>query len=139
MWARPVSYTHLDVYKRQVDDLPMMVGEAFRLARSGRPGPVLIDLPKDVQMADASHLPAHASLGMDAVEAPRDASLHEALALISQAQKPVIYGGGGIVLGDAVQACRTFVDATQIPTVLTLKALGSLATAHPLHLSLIHI
>ena len=122
---------------RRVDDLPMMVAEAFRLARSGRPGPVLIDLPKDVQMADASHLPAHASFGMDAVEAPRDASLHEALALISQAQKPVIYGGGGIVLGDAVQAFRTFVDATQIPTVLTLKALGSLATAHPLHLGMI--
>ncbi|HOZ23309.1 MAG TPA: acetolactate synthase 2 catalytic subunit [Thermomonas sp.] len=122
---------------RRVEDLPMMIAEAFRLARSGRPGPVLIDLPKDVQMADASHLPAHASLGMDAVEAPRDASLHEALALISQAQKPVIYGGGGIVLGDAVQAFRTFVDATQIPTVLTLKALGALATAHPLHLGMI--
>ena len=122
---------------RRVEDLPMMVGEAFRLARSGRPGPVLIDLPKDVQMADASHLPAHASFGMDAVEAPRDASLHEALALISQAQKPVIYGGGGISLGDAVQAFRTFVDATQIPTVLTLKGLGALPTAHPLNLGML--
>ena len=122
---------------RSVNDLPMMVGEAFRLARSGRPGPVLIDLPKDVQMADASHLPAHASFGMDAVEAPRDASLHEALALISQAQKPVIYGGGGIALGDAVQAFRTFVDATQIPTVLTLKGLGALPTAHPLNLGML--
>jgi acetolactate synthase-1/2/3 large subunit len=98
---------------------------------------VLIDLPKDVQMADASHLPAHASLGMDAVEAPRDASLHEALALISQAQKPVIYGGGGIALGDAVQAFRTFVDATQIPTVLTLKGLGALPTQHPLNLGML--
>ena len=122
---------------RSVNDLPMMVGEAFRLARSGRPGPVLIDLPKDVQMADASHLPAHASFGMDAVEAPRDASLHEALALISQAQKPVIYGGGGIALGDAVPAFRTFVDATQIPTVLTLKGLGALPTAHPLNLGML--
>ncbi len=88
---------------RRVEDLPMMVAEAFRLARSGRPGPVLIDLPKDVQMADAAHLPAHASLGTDPVEAPKDVSLHEALALISQAQRPVIYGGGGIALGDAVQ------------------------------------
>jgi len=122
---------------RRVDDLPMMVAEAFRLARSGRPGPVLIDLPKDVQMADAAHLPAHASLGTDPVEMPKDASLHEALALISQAQKPVIYGGGGIVLGDAVQAFRTFVDATQIPTVLTLKGLGALATAHPLNLGML--
>lgn len=122
---------------RCVDDLPMMVGEAFRLARSGRPGPVLIDLPKDVQNADASHLPLHASLGMDAVEAPLDASLHEALALMSQAQQPVIYAGGGIALGDAVQAFRTFVDATQIPTVLTLKGLGALPTEHPLNLGML--
>jgi len=122
---------------RRIDDLPMMVAEAFRLARSGRPGPVLIDLPKDVQMADASHLPAHAPLPVDATEAPKDASLHEALALISQAQRPVIYGGGGIALGDALQDFRTFVDATQIPTVLTLKGLGALPTQHPLNLGML--
>ncbi len=122
---------------RCVDDLPMMVGEAFRIARSGRPGPVLIDLPKDVQNADASHLTLHASFGMDAVEAPLDASLHEALALISQAQRPIVYGGGGIALGDAVQAFRTFVDATQIPTVLTLKGLGALPSEHPLNLGML--
>ena len=122
---------------RRVDELPMMVAEAFRLARSGRPGPVLIDLPKDVQMADATHLPAHAPLPVDAVEAPKDASLHEALALISQAQRPVLYGGGGIALGDALQDFRTFVDATQIPTVLTLKGLGALPTKHPLNLGML--
>lgn len=122
---------------RRVEDLPMIVGEAFRLARSGRPGPVLIDLPKDVQNADTTHLPAHVSLGTDAVEQPRDASLHAALALIAQAQRPVIYGGGGIVLGDAVTAFRTFVDATQIPAVLTLKGLGALPTQHPLNLGML--
>ena len=122
---------------RRVDELPMMVAEAFRLARSGRPGPVLIDLPKDVQMADATHLPAHAPLPVDAVEAPKDASLHEALALISQAQRPVLYGGGGIALGDALQDFRIFVDATQIPTVLTLKGLGALPTKHPLNLGML--
>ena len=122
---------------RRVDELPLMVAEAFRLARSGRPGPVLIDLPKDVQMADATHLPAHAPLPVDAVEAPKDASLHEALALISQAQRPVLYGGGGIALGDALQDFRTFVDATQIPTVLTLKGLGALPTKHPLNLGML--
>ena len=122
---------------RRVDDLPMMLGEAFRIARSGRPGPVLIDLPKDVQNADASHLSLHASFGTDAVEAPSDASLHEALALISQANRPVVYGGGGIALGDAVQAFRTFVDATQIPTVLTLKGLGTLPSEHALNLGML--
>jgi acetolactate synthase I/II/III large subunit len=122
---------------RRVEDLPRMVGEAFRLARSGRPGPVLIDLPKDVQNADASQLPAHVSLGIDDVDAPMDASLHAALALISQAQRPVLYGGGGIALGDAVPAFRTFVDATQIPTVLTLKGLGALPAQHPLNLGML--
>ena len=122
---------------RRVEDLPMMVGEAFRLARSGRPGPVLIDLPKDVQIADAAHLPAHVSSGTDAPEAPTDASLHAALALIAQAQRPVLYGGGGIALGDAVAAFRTFVDATQIPAVLTLKGLGALPTQHPLNLGML--
>ena len=122
---------------RSVADLPRMLGEAFRIARSGRPGPVLIDLPKDVQNGDASHLPAHAPLPADDVPAPADAALHAALALISQAQRPVIYAGGGLVLGDAVQAFRTFVDATQIPTVLTLKGLGALPAAHPLNLGMI--
>ncbi|MFC5576689.1 acetolactate synthase 2 catalytic subunit [Lysobacter niabensis] len=122
---------------RRAEDLPRVVGEAFRLARSGRPGPVLIDLPKDVQNADASQLPPHASLEIDAVEAPMDASLHAALALISQAHKPVVYGGGGIALGGALQAFRTFVDATQIPTVLTLKGLGALPARHPLNLGML--
>ncbi len=122
---------------RRVDDLPRVVGEAFRIARSGRPGPVLIDLPKDVQLADAAHLPKHTSRAVDATEAPMDASLHEALALISQADRPVIYGGGGIALGDAIEAFRTFVDATQIPTVLTLKGLGALPSRHPLNLGML--
>ncbi|MBS0226741.1 MAG: acetolactate synthase 2 catalytic subunit [Proteobacteria bacterium] len=122
---------------RRIDDLPRIVGEAFRIARSGRPGPVLIDLPKDVQLADAAHLPNHAPSTPDATETPTDAFLHEALALISQADRPVLYGGGGIALGDALSAFRTFVDATQIPTVLTLKGLGALPSRHPLNLGML--
>jgi acetolactate synthase-1/2/3 large subunit len=122
---------------RHVDELPWIVSEAFRIARSGRPGPVLIDLPKDVQNADAAHLPAHTPAPVDKADAPKDAALHEALALISLAQRPVIYGGGGIALGDAVQDFRTFVDATQIPTVLTLKGLGALPSKHPLNLGML--
>ncbi|TWI06131.1 acetolactate synthase large subunit [Luteimonas cucumeris] len=122
---------------RSVDDLSRMLGEAFRIARSGRPGPVLIDLPKDVQNGDASHLPMHAPLPVERAPAPMDASLHAALALVSQAQRPVVYGGGGIALGDAVQAFRTFVDATQIPSVLTLRGLGALPTGHPLNLGML--
>ena len=122
---------------RSVDELPKVFAEAFRIARSGRPGPVLIDLPKDVQVADASHLSVHAPLPVEPTPAPPDAALHEAAAVISQAQKPVIYAGGGVVLGDAVEAFREFVDLTGFPTVLTLKGLGALTPAHPCNLGML--
>ncbi|MGO1002627.1 acetolactate synthase 2 catalytic subunit [Lysobacter sp. CA196] len=122
---------------RRVDDLPGMVAEAFRLARSGRPGPVLIDLPKDVQNADATHLAAHVPLPTDPVPSAPDAAYHEAAALIAHAQKPLIYGGGGIALGDAVESFRAFVDGCQIPAVLTLKGLGALPAAHALNLGML--
>src|SRR5690606_36638526 len=89
---------------RSVDDLPRMFAEAFRIARSGRPGPVLIDLPKDVQVADATHLPVHSPLPVEPMPGPPDAALHEATALVSQCTRPVVYAGGGVVLGDAVEA-----------------------------------
>ncbi|MDH5830510.1 acetolactate synthase 2 catalytic subunit [Luteimonas sp. M1R5S18] len=122
---------------RSVDELPRVFAEAFRIARSGRPGPVLIDLPKDVQMADASHLPVHSPLPVEPVPGPPDAALHEAAALVSQCRKPVVYAGGGVVLGDAVEAFREFVDLTGLPTVLTLKALGALPAGHPSNLGML--
>ncbi len=122
---------------RHVDELPEMVAEAFRIARSGRPGPVLIDLPKDVQIGDAAHLPAHVPRASAPVPPPPDAALHAAAALISQAQNPVIYGGGGIALAGAVDAFRDFVAQARIPTVLTLKGLGALPATDPCHMGML--
>ena len=122
---------------RKVDDLPHVVAEAFRIAREGRPGPVLIDMPKDVQLADASHLPDHVPAAVEPPPAPDQARLDEALAAIAAAEKPVIYGGGGIALADAVGEFRQFVEATRIPTVLTLRGLGALPTGHPLLLGML--
>lgn len=122
---------------RRVEDLPEIVRDAFRIAREGRPGPVLIDLPKDVQVADASHLPDHVPAGVEAPPAPADAALAEALAAIAGAEKPVIYGGGGIGLAGAVEVFREFVEATQIPTVLTLRGLGALPGGHPNYLGML--
>ena len=122
---------------RRVEDLPEMVREAFRIAREGRPGPVLIDLPKDVQMADASHLPGHVPASVDPIPAPADEQLAEALAAMAGAEKPVIYGGGGIALANAVETFRQFVDATRIPTVLTLRGLGALPSQHPQFLGML--
>ena len=116
---------------RKVDELPQVLREAFRIAREGRPGPVLIDLPKDVQLADASHLPAHVPAPVEPPPAPDAARLAEALAAIAAAEKPVIYGGGGIGIANATDAFRQFVEAAKIPTVLTLRGLGALPGGHP--------
>ena len=122
---------------RSIDALPEAVREGFRLARSGRPGPVLIDLPKNVQTADASHLAPHIAAPVDTPETPRPEDLVAALSLLSQARRPVVYGGGGISLGDAVADFRAFVDAVQAPTVLTLRGLGALPAQHPLDLGML--
>jgi len=122
---------------RKVEDLPQVLAEAFRLAREGRPGPVLIDLPKDVQVGSATHLPAHVPAEVEHEPAPADAALAEAIAAIASAEKPVVYGGGGIALADAVDEFRQFVETTRIPTVLTLRGLGALPGSHPQFLGML--
>ena len=122
---------------RSVDDLPRVVADAFRIAREGRPGPVLIDLPKDVQLADASHLPAHVPSSVEPPPAPAEAAIAEAIAALAAAEKPVVYAGGGIALGDAVQDLRDFVEASAIPTVMTLRGLGALPASHPQSLGML--
>lgn len=122
---------------RSVDELPAVVAAAFRIAREGRPGPVLIDLPKNVQLADASHLPVHVPLAIPAIPAPAAPSLQQAIAAIAAAEKPVIYGGGGIALAGAVDAFRQFVANTHIPTVLTLRGLGALQASDPDYLGML--
>src|SRR5690606_879371 len=121
----------------RVDDLPEVVREAFRIAREGRPGPVLIDMPKDVQVAAATHLPAHVPTQVEPPAPPADAALAEAVAAFAAAEKTVIYGGGGISLADAVDGLRRFVEATRIPTVLTLRGLGALPGSHPQFLGML--
>src|SRR3546814_1434133 len=83
-----------------------MLAEAFRISRSDRPGPVLIDLPKDVQNADARHLPSHRPLAVEPPPVPVAQTLATAAERLARSHRPVIYGGGGIALGGAVEAFR---------------------------------
>jgi acetolactate synthase I/II/III large subunit len=120
---------------RDVNELPRIVHEACQIAMSGRPGPVLIDIPKDVQNASCS-----AELTMPKAEKLAEldrAGIHQARALISSAQRPLLYVGGGVVLGNASHALREFVEATQIPLVSTLKGLGAVSFEHPLNLGML--
>ncbi len=116
---------------RDPADIPAVFAEAFALATEGRPGPVLIDLPKNVTQA-----PMPIPLGMGAARAaprrsaPPTASedVASAIALIEQSSKPLLYVGGGVGIAGAEQALRAFHARTGIPAVATLKGLGAIPT-----------
>ncbi len=115
---------------RDPADIPFIFEEAFRLAEAGRPGPVLIDLPKDVQQAEIAR-PAPAPNPQPRAFAPAPADIEAARALIEQAERPVLYVGGGVGIAGAEPALRAFCARTRIPAVATLKGLGALPTDHP--------
>jgi len=109
-----------------VNDIPRIVKEAFHIARTGRPGPVLIDIPKDVQ-GDTTQpvFPDHVDLpGLPPVPKADDLSLYEILGLIEKSEKPVIYAGGGIISSGASKELKKFADATDIPVTTTLMGIG---------------
>lgn len=114
---------------RDPADVPAAVEEAFHIAASGRPGPVLIDLPKDVQVGQTTQ---DFGFRYPNTVVPID---HNAIAraaeAIRQAERPLIYVGGGVKIGHAVDELRAFAEATGIPSVSTLNALGTIATDAP--------
>lgn len=107
--------------------IPELIREAFEIAESGRPGPVLIDLPKDVQQAEVTPPnPTPRPAAEPSLAAP--AQIDAATALLTAARRPVLYIGGGVALGGAVEALRDFMARSGMPAVATLKGLGC---AHP--------
>lgn len=120
---------------QHIDELPDVMARAFQIAQSGRPGPVLIDIPKDVQFAPTSAKPIVYEKIADQAQQP--AKLAEAKALLAQAKRPVLYVGGGVGMGNAVQAVRTFLEMTNIPSVSTLKGLGTIPPKHPLYMGML--
>ncbi len=119
-------------------DIPQVVREAFHIATTGRPGPVLIDVPKDVAMStmewywpDGVDLP-----GYHPASQPDPTAIQAAVALVLAAERPVIYAGGGILKSGASKALRELVDLTGIPVVTTLMARGSFPDSHPLCLGM---
>ncbi len=122
---------------RRPEDLPEIMRDAFRIARTGRPGPVLVDIPRDVQegKADLSLLPRN--LEEERPPAPSKESIQKAAKLLREARKPILYVGGGVGMANAIEEFRGFVKATQIPVVHTLKGLGTLPATDPLFLGML--
>jgi acetolactate synthase I/II/III large subunit len=121
---------------RHVEELPRIVHEAWDIAGSGRPGPVLIDLPKNMAAGEA-HGAARVHEPRPGPAPPDEAALARAAAMIGLAERPVIYAGGGIGIGRAIHAFRGFVAESGIPVVSTLKGLGSVPTDDPLFLGML--
>jgi len=127
------SYLVLDVR-----DLPRIFKEAFHLARSGRPGPVIIDIPKDIQQAKFQPVfPAAVEFRSPYASAtPRasDATLQQVLAHIAEAKRPILYAGGGIISADAHPELKAFAEKTNIQVATTLMGVGGFPESHPLSL-----
>jgi len=111
---------------RNPADVPAVIEEAFHIARSGRPGPVLVDLPKDVQVGMTSD-PFGFPIPNTVPELDRTA-IANAEALIRQSERPLLYVGGGVKIAGATEALRALAERTGIPVVSTLNALGSVRT-----------
>ncbi len=119
-----------------VQELPRIFKEAFELARSGRPGPVVIDIPKDVQIAKFQPVfPAGTEFRNPYIAQEHratDEALKRVLDLVATARQPVIYAGGGIISADAHAELKAFAEQTGIPVATTLMGVGGFPETHPL-------
>ncbi|MBQ4779202.1 acetolactate synthase large subunit [Pectobacterium versatile] len=122
---------------RDINELPRVIPEAFRIAQSGRPGPVWIDIPKDIQNAtiELSELPD--VFPVDTPPAIPQQEIERAAAMINAAQRPVLYLGGGIISGVAHEQAVQLAERSSLPTTMTLMALGTMPVDHPLSLGML--
>jgi len=119
-------------------DIPRAIAEAFHIATTGRPGPVLVDIAKDaLQKETVFNWPESISLkGYQPTLAPNAQSITDAAALITQSHRPVFYVGGGIIKANAAKELREIAELLGAPVVTTLMALGSFPHSHPLHMGM---
>jgi acetolactate synthase-1/2/3 large subunit len=120
------------------DEIPNAVAQAFHIATTGRPGPVLVDVTKDaMQMMTEFNWPKEIKLpGYRIPGAPTDQSIIDAAQLIRESKKPVLYVGGGVIKANASAELRELAELTGIPVVTTLMALGTFPDSHRQHLGM---
>jgi acetolactate synthase I/II/III large subunit len=125
------SYLIMDIH-----EIPRVVKEAFYIAQTGRPGPVVIDIPKNIQNQTAQPIfPQELTLrGYTIPAQPDPVALNEVIGLIKSAQRPMIYAGGGIISANAAEDLLEFAERSQIPVATTLMGIGGFPERHPLSL-----
>jgi len=119
-----------------INDIPRMMKEAFYIAQTGRPGPVVVDVPKNIQQQRAQPVfPSEITLrGYQPDKKASDIELNEIIGLIEKSERPVLYVGGGIISGEASAELIKFAEAAQIPVTSTIMGCGCFPETHPLSL-----
>ncbi|MDQ6676840.1 MAG: biosynthetic-type acetolactate synthase large subunit [Acidobacteriota bacterium] len=123
---------------QRLEDLPRIIHEAFYIASTGRPGPVLVDIPKDIFQAKGEYTP------VDTIHLPgykiytegHTGQIRRAAQMIWEAERPMVYSGGGVVAADASAELRELVETVGTPAVCTLMGLGALPADHPRYISM---
>jgi acetolactate synthase-1/2/3 large subunit len=135
--SRPITKHHYLVQK--TEDLPRVMKEAFYVATTGRPGPVIVDVPKDVQNRVIT--PNYdAAMNLPGYKPDRSATreqLEQVFALIRQSKRPILYAGGGVITANAGPLLKTFAEKTGIPIALTVHGLGAVPSKHYLCLQML--
>jgi tartronate-semialdehyde synthase len=135
--ARPVTKWAVQV--KEAAQLPWVFRKAFQIARQGRPGPVLIDLPVDVQRQVIEYDPELDERLPVERQAPSIRRVRKALEMLRQAKRPVIIAGGGVIIADASEALIRFAEYMQIPVSPTLMGKGAIPENHPLYAGIVGI
>ncbi len=123
----------------RAEEIPEILAKAFYIAKSGRPGPVLVDITKDAQFAsfDYNYTPCQSVRSYKPVPKTNPEDLQEAAELIGQAKKPLIVWGQGVILGKAEAEFKVFVEKSGIPAAWTILGASALATDHPLNVGMV--
>ena len=123
---------------RETADIPRIITEAVHIATTGRPGPVVIDLPKDVSALETDFIysPEVNLPSYQPTLEPNDMQIKKILKQLSKAKKPVLLAGGGISYAEAAAELNEFAERYQIPVVTSLLGQGTIATSHPLFLGM---
>ncbi|MHA3772939.1 acetolactate synthase large subunit [Verrucomicrobiota bacterium sgz303538] len=133
--SRPVTKHNFLV--RSAEELLEVVPEAFRIAVSGRAGPVLIDVPKDVQLATAEFAEWPEPSRPDAPMRPTPEQIKRAAEMINRAQRPLLYIGGGVIAAEAAELVTRLAERGSIPATMTLMGLGAVPATHPLSVGML--
>ncbi len=137
IYGMTVPITKHNFLVRSVEELLEVIPAAFRIAMSGRPGPVLVDVPKDVQNARIEFDDFPPVAAPEALPALDMVAVEEAARMINEAEQPVLYLGGGVIHSGAARQAVSLAEQAGLPTTMTLMALGAMPMDHPLSIGML--